>query len=269
MIACLTKSEIALYAVEIKEEFEQLLRHPRLAVKHAKQWDFFRHCFDVLMGHASVDFDFDKKSTVDYSHEVSSKLRKYYSKHHNRLIRFKFKLADKRRKDSFFEQPEDYPSANGYVLLIIPIDPRLNTLQQTRGILCRAIDDAIHAEFDVYHSLPEKNFTPLNDYFDLAGSAYKKIVDSVEDHYKNREIISNPNNPSTRPQLRNLILNELDDRWAKVSVVEFWNLHWLSEVQKVYVKIYHGQNRQNYTLMKHDDLWLVHENSFRPPRGLI
>lgn len=265
MLPYLTQSEIRLHAEEIRKEFEQLLR---LAVKtHARQWDFFRHCFNVVMDNASGNFNCDKSQATDYIHEISSKLRDYYSRRHNYSIRFKFKVEDVRHKGRLLGK-DTYHTCNEYLLLIIPTDPNLNTIQQTKNILCRAIDDAIHAEFRTYYNLPEKNLSPLDNYFDLTGKAYKRIVDGIEEHQRYKEVISNPSNPSTRPQLRRVEIKELDEQTATVKAVEYWNLHWFSTVHHVYVKPYYGQNQQCYILIKHNDRWLVQENQYRLPRKM-
>jgi hypothetical protein len=270
MTACLIKSEIALYAPQIKKEFKRLLENPRLAVRpHSKQWEFFQHCFDVLMGEAEGDFKCGKANAVDYRLEISQKLKQHYSRTHDEAIRFKFGLVDKKRKGALLDDNYDYTCTNDYLLVIVPTDPELNTVQQIRDILSRAVDDAIHAEFNVYNKLPDRDFTPLKGCFDLNGSAYREICERVKAHHKNKEIISNDGNPSTRPQLRKLEVKELDKQSAKVSVVEYWNLQWLSTRQNVYVKTWEGQNRQTYILIKDNARWLVHENLFRRPRGPI
>ncbi len=275
MIPYLTKNEINQYADEIRHEFERLLRHPQLKGRQARQWDFLRHCFNVAIGDESGDFNPVKESAIkDYSFEVSAKLRKYYSKPHAKPTRFKFKLEGERRKAKTRDESSAYSCANGYSLRIIPTDPALNTMQQTRNILSRVIDDAIHTVFDIYNrlpiegsALPKECLPVLEKYYDRGGAPYEQILADVERHHKKGEIISNAWNPSTRPQLRSLELKELDEQSARVHVSEYWNLHWFSTRQKVYAYIYHGQNRQHYTLVKHDNRWLIQENSYRRPRG--
>jgi hypothetical protein len=128
--------------------------------------------------------------------------------------------------------------------------------------------------FDIYNRLPLEASALLKDglpilenYYDRDGLPYKQILADVERHHKRGEIISNPWNPSTRPQLRSLELKELDEHLARVRVSEYWNLHWFSTRHKVYAYIYHGQNHQHYTLVKQDNRWLIQENLYRRPRG--
>lgn len=263
----LIKSEIEQYAAEIEKEFKRLFEHRRLAVRpNTKQWSFFKHCFRVLMGEATGDFDCSKEKAVGYSHEVSAKLeRDYYSRPLGEPVRFRFRLEDKSRQEKLLKGTA-YSHCNDYLLLIIPTDPSLNTFQQMRDRLCRVIDDAIHAEFTVYNSLPRGDLTPLDGCFDADGPAYERILKSAEEHGKNGEIISNHGNPSTRPQLRGVELNEATESEARLRAVEYWNLHWFSTSQEVYVKLHQGQNRQRYTLIKRDHSWLVQRKN-TVPRG--
>src|SRR5215213_3963125 len=113
MIPYLTKSEINQYANEIKSEFERLLRHPQLKGRRARQWDFLRHCFNVLMGEENGDFNSTKRNAVkDYSFEISAKLRNYYLKPHEKPVRFKFKLEGERRKGKVPDKLSGYSCAN-------------------------------------------------------------------------------------------------------------------------------------------------------------
>lgn len=276
MLICLTRDEVRLYADEIKKEFEKLLNNPRLARGNSqvKQWAFLRHCFNVLMGEASAGFEPVKTTTLKhYTHEVTNKLRRHYSKPRLERIRFMFWLEADGYQDKVFDEGTDYPCSDGYLLLVIPADPKLKTTCQIRGVLARAIDDAIHAEFYAYNSLPEKDPASLKDllkdYFEVDGAAYRQIIDSIEEHRRHNEIISNRGNPSTRPQLRRVIAVESDGQTAKVEVEEYWNLHWFSTKHRTYVKIYHGKNTQPYLLVKRGDRWYVKENPYSPPRKTI
>lgn len=271
MIACLTMKEIEKHRADIEREFEQLLNARQMEVKHgAKQWQFFRHCYRVLMGSAIGEFDCGKGSPADYWKMVSEKLARYYSdyysKHHKEPIHFKFWLKSVKRKDRLFGSGATYACSNGYMLLVIPTNPNLNTLQQIRGAIAKALDNAIDAEYRTYKALPAADLSPLQNYFDPDGSAYGRIVEDIEEHRKRDEVLSNPENPSTRPYLRSVQLIDLDERTAKVSVDEYWNLHWLSDKRKVYVGTYIGQNHQEYDLIKVGDSWVVKENKFSRPR---
>lgn len=275
MLAYLTRSEIALHAEDIKREFARLMSDPHFAVKksNTKQWDFFRHCFQVLMGQESGDFACESRQATDYTSEISVKLRKYYSKQQKEPVRFKFWLDDKRGKQTLLGADSDYVCSNGYLLLIIPTDPALNTIHQVRGALTRAIDDAMHAEYEAYRQVGQAELDAIQkrlaQHFVPGGQAYGQIVYSLEDHLAHHEIIYNEGNPSTRPQLRKVELLKLEEAAASVKVEEYWNLHWFSARHKVYVKTYHGQNRQTYTLLKQGRVWMIEGNTFNCPRGLM
>jgi|ERR1043165_45045 hypothetical protein len=286
MIICLTKDEIEKYATEIRKEFErlrQMLRRSHLEIKsHTREWEFFQHCFNVLMGDNSGDFDCDSRRARTYKYRVSTKLKEFYSSRADKMgspmlweenlgpIRFIFKLEARPQIKSLFDRDTNYRSTNGYLLLVTPADPTLNCVNQVRGALASVIDDAIHAEFDAYRKLPEAEVElrrSLKPYFDLDGDAYKKIVGEVKKHRDNWEVISNPHNPSTRPHLLEVAVEELTDLTAKVSTKECWNLHWLSTAKNVYVRLWEGQNSQRYVLVRRDGRWLVQKNKYDEPRG--
>jgi hypothetical protein len=277
MLAYLTQSEIALHAADIEREFTRLMAHPRLAVKKSstKQWDFFRHCFKVLMDQDSGDFACESGKATDYTYEILSKLREYYSKPTQESIKFKFWLDDGRGKRTLLGDQHDYACSNGYLLLIIPTDPALNTINQVRGTLSRVIDDAMHAEYEAYRKLELKPGEldalkeQLAKHFVPDEQAYEQIVHSLEEHGAHKEIISNSDNPSTRPQLKKVESVKMVGESASVNVVEYWNLHWFSAEHKVYVKTYHGQNKQTYTLINQDRVWKVQRNTYNCPRGLM
>jgi hypothetical protein len=171
---------------------------------------------------------------------------------------------------SLFGADVRYCDVNGYVLLVIPTDPTLTCENQVRGVLARVIDDAIHAEFDAYRKLPAGEAElreSLENYFDPDGAAYQKLLDEVRRHREHREVISNPGNPSTKPYLLEIDVEELTEQTAKVRTKECWNLHWLSTAENVYVRFWEGQNSQRYTLVSRDGRWLIQENKYDEPRG--
>lgn len=286
MIVCLTKSEIEKHAGQISAEFARLLRllrELRLGVKaNTKELEFLQHCFNVLMGEARGDFGNASENVSAYKFRISKKLKKLYAGRSDRIaglrprpeeaapIRFRFKLEDRRQARSLFGGSADYASVNGYFLLVIPTDPALGCVNQTRGILARVIDDAINAEFDAYRTLPEGEAAlrgTLAPHFDTDGAAYKKLVGEVRRHRNNHETLCNPGNPSTRPHIREIEVKELSGRAAKVRTRECWNLHWFSAAENVYVRFWEGQNSQTYTLVIRGGRWLVQRNEYDEPRG--
>jgi hypothetical protein len=304
MIVCLTNREIEKYADQIRPEFDRLrrlLRQRRLEVKHyTQEWDFFQHCFDVLMGDGGGDFNCTRRQAKAFKYRISWKLKKFYAARADKAlarseelrklypdeaaravahgprkdelepIRFIFKLEDQRQIKSLFGKNPRYPGVNGYALLVIPAVPTLNYVNQARGVLARVVDDAIHAEFDAYRRLPEDDAEfrqSLKHCFDLGGNAYAKLLDEIKRHRENREVISNPGNPSTKPHLLEIEVEELSEQSARVRTKECWNLHWLSTAENVYVRFWEGQNSQRYTLVRSGGRWLVRENEYDEPRG--
>lgn len=302
MITCLTKSEIEEHADKIRTEFERLpslLRRSGLGLKsRAKEWDFFRHCFNVLIGDSSGDFDCKPGQARAYKFRVSAKLKKFYSVRADRApareqrraharreggadggapqrddldpIRFVFRLDDQKQLRAFLGADRHYHGVNGYVLLVIPTDPTPKYRNQKRGALARAIDDAIHAEFDAYLKLPPRETDlreSLKHSFDLSGAAYARLLDEVRRHQKHREVLSNRGNPSTKPHLLEIEVEEFTEQTARVKTREHWNLHWFSTSENIYARFWVGKNSQSYTLVRRDGRWLVSENEYDEPRG--
>lgn len=303
MIICLTKSEIEKYADAIRSEFERLpslLRGSRLGFKfRTKEWDFFQHCFAVLMGERSGDFDCEPRQAKSYKFRVSEKLKKFYSSRADKAlargeqrrlyagrgyggsgrrplrddltpIRFMFKLDDVKQVRTLLGVNACYHSVNGYVLLVIPTAPTLWYTNQMRGSLARAIDDAIHAEFDAYLRLPrsEADFREcVKHCFDHNGAAYTRLLGEVRQHHNHHEVLSNSGNPSTRPHLLEIEVEELTEQKATVKTKEYWNLHWFSKAENIYARFWVGKNSQRYTLVRRDGRWLISENEYDEPRG--
>ncbi len=303
MIICLTKSEIEKHSGAIRAEFERLpslLRGSRMGFKfRTKEWDFFQHCFAVLMGDSSGDFDCGPPQAKAYKFRVSEKLKKFYSARADKAltrndqrrlypgrsygvsgrrslrgdldpIRFMFKLDDRKQVGSLLGANARYQSVNGYVLLVIPTAPTLLYTNQMRGSLARTIDDAIHAEFDAYSRLPrsEAEFREcVKHCFEPGGAAYTRLFGEVRRHQNHREVLSNSGNPSTKPHLLEIEIEELTEQQAKVKTRECWNLHWFSSAENIYTRFWVGKNSQSYTLVRRDGRWLVSENEYDEPRG--
>ncbi|HEX8150690.1 MAG TPA: hypothetical protein VF591_26135 [Pyrinomonadaceae bacterium] len=296
MLICLTKSEIEKHADDIRSEFRRLpslLRRSRSGFKfRTREWEFFQHCFDVLMGDSSGDFDCEPNQAKSYKFRVSAKLKHFYSARADRAnardeqrraypgraprrgdlnpLRFVFKLDDRKQAKTFLGANARYHSVNGYVLLVIPTDPALSCQNRTRGDFARTIDDAIHAEFDAYLRLPRSERElreSLKDHFDPGGTAYARLLGEVGRHLNHREVISNRGNPSTKPHLLEIEVEEATQQTARVQTKECWNLHWFSNAENIYARFWVGKNRQRYTLVRRGGRWLVSENEYDEPRG--
>lgn len=303
MIICLTQSEIEKHAEDIRSEFNRLpslLRRSRQGFKfRTKEWEFFQHCFAVLMGDGSGDFDCNPKQARFYKFRISAKLKNFYSARADRAlareerrrlnagrgtaapahasrradldpIQFVFKLDDRKQVKTLLGANARYRSANGYVLLVIPTNPALRCQNRMRCDLARTIDDAIHAEFDAYLRLPRSEselLESLKHYFDPGGAAYARLLAEVKRHQNHGEVISNADNPSTKPHLLEIEVLESTEQTAKVKTKECWNLHWFSKAENIYARFWVGKNSQRYTLIRRDGRWLLLENEYDEPRG--
>jgi hypothetical protein len=270
MAACLTKSEVASLEAQVRAEFERLLSHRLFAASpDAKQWQFFRHCFSVLMGDPDEHFQYDDGQIVHYKLEVSQRLERYYSELLDRRIDYFFRLEHVSRKQKFMEVSADYPACKNYILLVSPGVASEVEQQERRNILFRAVDDAVNAEFTAYRRLPETDLRPLEEFFDSDGPAYRRIRETIETHHRNGEIISNDGNPSMKALLdREVVLEE--EGHAEGKSVEYWYLRWWSVTSGRYApKVYKGKNRQLYILVKRGSRWLVWDNTYGRPRGSL
>ncbi len=253
MSAFLTQSQMNEHAPKVRSAFKVLMTSKRVAPRpRSRQWVFFRHCFNVLMGEATGDFSCTAQAAAQYKFEVSKRLRDYY-----RLpsdpVSFVFSLVQRgdRRVPS-----DSYLSSNDYVLLVARNVANASDASETGTLLERVIADAVDAEWAVYMRLPELDLSPLKDVFDVRGSAFKRIRLTAQSHHKKGWTINNSGNPSTR-RLVNVKVEELSSDSAKVRTEEYWYLRWWSTEKNKYVYIYNELNRQVYFLLRHGNLWLV------------
>ena len=260
MNTCLTKSDISLHAKALEREFKRIEARVSKRSK-AKQWDFFRHCFQVLLDGQSKDFNCGKTIASYYKLRISKKLKDHYTKD-NYPLSYSFRLEHAKLKKKYFEQDEDYPSANGYLLLVTR--PKYAS-KKPEVFVYGAVEDAIAAEYAIYQKLPQVNLKPLKHFFAQDGPAYREIRSEAKRHRKSNEIISNPGNPSTKAEIKGYKIVRIDEASAEMMTEEHWNLHWWSTTKKDYVKPWRGKNEQHYTLIKRNESWLVWENVFRPP----
>lgn len=265
MTTCLTKGEIDECASAIREAFRQLLERPAFAPRPGKrQWDFFRHCFEVLMGARDGDFPCEIKKIGGYKFEISQKLDWHYSNgmHHQ----FTFLLNSTRFKHEYMDAGADYPSCNQYMLLVFRTDRAQAAQQELHDLLSRAVELAVTAEFAAYLRLPKKKPILLEKYFAADGPAYQRIQHNVERHFEAGEVISNEGNPSWK-LLKTLSILKADEQRAEVKTTEHWYLRWWSTSRHAYAaRPYVGVNRQHYTLIKRDERWLVWSNHYRRPK---
>jgi hypothetical protein len=259
MSAFLTEPQIRQQARKIRSAFNALMLSKRVVSRPtSRQWQFFRHCFDVLMGEALGDFPCTAQAAAQYKFEVSKRLRNYYRLPGD-AVSFVFSLT---YKDGDRRLPsEDYPTANGYALLVTRNVADALDRNEIEARLERVIADAVDAEWTVYMKLPQLDILTLDSVFETTGSAYKRIRMIAESHHKKRWTINNPGNPSTR-RLVTVKVEELSPNSAKIRTEEYWYLRWWSIDKKIYAYIYNEMNRQMYFVVKRGDRWLVRDNFY-------
>lgn len=272
MANCLTKSQIERHALEIRNEFDLLFERLRQARKQpdAIQWQYFRHCFEKLMGDEDGGFDFrcepDRvyQRAKDYKHEVSQCLRWYYGRVYSAPVNYAFRLEHISKRHRFLPANEVYPSDDFYFLLIEHARAADLSAQELHDLLYRVVDDAMHAEFTLYFKLPTYEQRILDDHFDPTGTAYARISDNMRRRLRNREVISNDSNPSFKRLLRFKVLRA-DGQSALVETRERWLLKWWSLDKKEYAPPLDEGRVKSYHLVKHGHRWLVSDSDYKRP----
>ena len=265
MSVYLTNKEIAHYKSEIEEEFQTIVKHPWFSGrKNARQWLFFRHCFNVLMGDSSGDFECDEKQAIDYKYEVGDRLQRYYLAF-GKPIKFVFHLINIKKAGVSDYDDADYPSCNGYKLRVSYNKDSPDSTQEKKLLIEKTIADVVDAEFEVYKRLPDLDFARLAEVFDTEGSAYKWIVNLARKHKKRGWILRNDMNPSTK-RLIDVRIRDISESSAEVATSEYWLLMWWSVVEKKYAHTYKEMNRQQYYLIWKNDKWFVQENIYEKPK---
>ncbi len=253
---------------EIREAFEVFMQHPAYVPRpNARQWQFLRHCLEVLLAGKSADFSCDKERATQYRFEVEDRLTRYYARA-GPPVKFTFSLCDFSRAVRGGVVDESYPRANGYALLVS--DERAvyaaGTGQDVRALLRHVVVEATKAEFAVYKKLPTVDLTPLEGLFLKDGPAYMRIQHLVEQHSEKRWTIANRNNPSTH-LLRDVKVVSVREAKAELRTKEYWYLRWWSRERRKSAFVYDKENVQKYILIKQDKLWLIQYNIYPPHRA--
>ncbi len=261
----LTRKEIRFYLPEIEAEFEALTNHPWFSGRrNSKQWQFLRHCFEVLMERRVGDFDCGPKEAVNYKFEVSERLQRYYL-HFGKPIKFIFQVESVKKEGVAELSDASYPACNGYYLRVFFNKDRPDDIQLRKLLIEKTVSRAIDAEFAAYESLPDVNIERLDKVFDKNGSAFKRILNVLNAHQKRGWILGNPQNPSTK-RLVDVRIKEMTENFAEVSTTEYWLLMWWGVKEKKYAHIYNETNRQTYFLVRKKKNWVVTDNPYAKPR---
>jgi hypothetical protein len=265
----LTAAAIGVRAEELRMELDRLLSRPGVARRpKSKQWAFLRHCFEVIPRGAGAAFPCTEAQAAQLKFEVSERLTEHYllASGSTRVV-FRLMALEQATKAGLVAA--DYPSANGYALLI---SERLDELPassgpQTRLELKSAITAAIEAEWAVYCKLPQIDLTPLVAVFLPDGPAHQQIERVCKHHGNRRWTLRVPsNNPSTK-RLLDFKVARISNDEASVRTSEYWYLRWWSLEKDGYIRIdmreTHGQR---YALVKRGARWLV-VSTFYPPQS--
>lgn len=265
MSVFLSKKEVDQYQAEIGDAFQAILTHPWFSGRRkALQWSFLKHCFQVLTGKTKDDFPCSEKQAIQYKYEVSDRLQRYYLAF-GKPIKFLFRLISERKAGKPGYDEPDYPSCNGYRLMVSYNIDLPDAIQQKKLLLEKAIADAIDAEFSSYQKLPELELTGLGEVFDSSGSRYKEIVNLLRKHKARGWTLGNEMNPSTK-RLIDIKIKRMSKSSAEVRTTEYWLLMWWSSKDQKYAHTYKEENRQTYRLIWKDEKWLVTDNSWEKPK---
>jgi hypothetical protein len=250
----------------IKQEFERLLERPNVAPKAgAKQWNFFRHAAGVLFGTRTGDYACSARRAANYKHEVNQRLGSYYGAP-GAPVPFRFLMAPRQQALAQGLVGAEYPSANGYVVLVEQWSPELRSdADRERDAIERALMEVLDAEWTVYTRVPEVDLSPLKGKVAEGTRMYRVIQELVERKSRARSTICNAGNPSNKRLLK-VNVERFGEERAEVRTREYWLLEWWSLSLQEYDPVYRETNRQRYTFVKQDGRWLATRNEYPPPK---
>lgn len=258
---------------EIGAALEKLLTaKPLVSRKGARQWQFLRDSFQVLIA-PDIESDFHALPPVQvaqYKFELEDRLKRYYL-HPGNPVDYVFSLVHRLKLPDYFDADlENYPVLAGYCLLVRDLSIDRNSNDQIDGenlslYLERVVAEASDAEFRAYAALPDIKAEELGNWFCKGSPALNEIMNILTRHNKKRWVISNPFNPSTKRLLKVKVKNAVKLE-ARVDTMEYWYLRWWDELDGSYAYSYRETNRQMYVLKKENGDWKVFENLRGQPR---
>jgi hypothetical protein len=256
---------------EIQKAFCGLLENRLFARKpNSAQWRFFSVCFGItVMGNIAENVLYSKLQSAQYKYEVQCLLDEFYKKE-GTAVDYVFSLFNERQiKRLQFELEKNYPSSNGYYLLIRDrrVDPNVYAPVLSDDIACveKTVARCLQVEFEAYQRLPTIERDSLLECYLNDEPAYKEIIARLEGLKRRGWIITNFQNPSTY-RLTSIKVKKIDDKCATVKTTEYWYLFWWSESEKRYRYPYRETNHQTYYLTKVDGNWFVEVNERPSPR---
>ena len=257
--------EVKFYEAEIKEEFTSLINHRWFSArKNSWQWQFLKHCFQVLMGETNKDFACSEKQAIQYKYEISERLTRYYLSY-GKPLKFVFSLVHEKNDGITDYEEASYPACNHYLLRISFNNEAPQTLLQKRLLIEKTLAEAVDAEWTVYNQIPDLDFSLLEKAFDKSGSAYKLICHIANSNKNRGWTLQNATNPSTK-RLIDVKIKKMTGKTAQARTSEYWLLSWWSVKNERYEHTYKELNRQTYTLVWKKDKWLVLDNIYPPPK---
>ncbi len=139
-------------------------------------------------------------------------------------------------------------------------------LQSLRGVFSiqdikQLIQNALQAEFNAYKNVPKIDSSSLAKYFDTDGSAFKKILATLETVKSKNHTLQNKNNPSTFELLEVQLKEEIENEII-VTTKEYWYLSWYHPKRKRYDYGYNVVNEQIYILTKTAGTWKIRVNIY-------
>ncbi len=201
---------------------------------------------------------------MQYKYEISDRLQRYYLGF-GKPVKFVFRLVSEKNSGRYEIEEPDYPSCNGYRLMVSYNSDLPDAVQHTKLLLEKTVANASDAEFEAYEKLPDVDAAQLRDFFDSEGSRYKEIVNLLRKHKARGWTIGNEMNPSTK-RLIDVKIKRFSATEAEVRTCEYWLLMWWSLTEKKYAHTYKEENRQTYILIWKGEKWVVTDNSWEKPK---
>jgi hypothetical protein len=263
----LAHEQILSQSATIAAEFDFLLNRPGIARSlRAKQWQFFRHTLEVLLGLRTGDYDCTSKAAANYRQEIEERISAYYGSPGG-PVPFRFRLLHRREAHARGLIDGRYPSNNEYVALVeVWVREPRSVADRQRGALERAIMEIMSAEWAVYTRVPEVDLSPLHGKVDDETRMYRVIRELAERKSRSGCTLGNSGNPSNMRLLQIEVIR-LSGAEAKLRTKEYWLLEWWSTRDQSYEPHYYeATNRQVYTLKKQGPQWIAIGNEYPPPQ---
>jgi len=258
----------------VRVAFTELLENQALAIRPgARQWLFFRACFDRLLGEEKKELaEFEsigKTTAAQYKFEVESRLRAFYQrpgKRHDYI----FTLVHGRRLCWYGLSEREYPTFAGYSVLVRDMSATEASLAivgpELGAYLERVVAEGMAAELAAYRSLPDMDFSGLEQWFMKDSPAMRDVINVVQGCGRRGWSLKSPMNPSTC-RLLSAKAKKISRGDAEIATREYWYLRWWDEQRDKYTYPYRETNQQLYILKKTGEDWRIFQNLRPSPRS--